>query len=421
MARTPFTPRRIIGTGMGFSLTRTLRLVVLALALVALAGAAPARAAALRSLTSETRAGEQLFRLTFDRPVRAGRAVDSIPDRHYYYLEFFDVDPGTNEQWNFPGAVFHVKRLHFPAQRALQVVFYTRGDANFNVSPGPAQVIEIRVRPFLPLGGRVAPGGTRKRVVIDPGHGGKPGDPEFHVGAATSRPVGGRTIYEKEITLQISQRLAALIRRAPNMEVLLTRTDDVYVSLPRRVEIAEQAGGDLFLSVHLNASDSRRKTARGFEIYYLSDGSRQVNRHLLALENEYAIDMDDESSGHEEIREILRSLAGDKLAERKAESRELCEAIAAEFKAAGPWTDSHRGVKSMPFRVLINYVMPTALVELGFLDHPSDAALLVRPEVQDEIAALLFNGINRYFAMMDPQFTPLRVDPARPPTSSPAR
>ncbi|MEN6625477.1 MAG: N-acetylmuramoyl-L-alanine amidase [Candidatus Sumerlaeia bacterium] len=372
---------------------------------------ARAGAASLKSLDWRAGSGNVTFQIELDAPC-SPRITNQALKNNYFYVDYYGLDgPAENAQWDIKGpGVFHVKRVYYPAQRVLRLVFYTKGDVHVAMG-GDQKYQQLQVTPvsYGKIGDRRS-GAARKRIVIDPGHGGRPGDAEWHMGAESSRPVGGRTIYEKDVTLAIGQRLAALISRTTNMEAVMTRTSDVYVSLPRRVEIAEQARGDLFVSIHLNATDTRRKTARGFEIYYLSDGSRVVNRHLLALENEWPVDMDDKTSSREDIREILRSLAGDKLAERQAQSARLAELVGDEFRSYGISRDEYRGVKSMPFRVLVQYTMPAVLAECYFLDNPQEAAQLVRPEVQDQIAALLFNGINRYVALSDPRFVPQLAD-----------
>ena len=246
--------------------------------------------------------------------------------------------------------------------------------------------------------------------MIDPGHGGtaRTAKVRFQEGARTSTPIGGKHYYEKDVALQISRRLKALVDKAPNMRGVMTRDEDVYVSLPDRIERANAAGGDVFVSLHLNGSGTRSKTARGFEIYYLSDGTKETNREMVAQENE-GVELDSVLSDGETLGELLRTLFNETLGLRQAESRELCEMISREFEQYGPSRRHHRGVKSAPFRVLMNFEMPSALLEIGFLDHPEEARLMIDPRVQQQIAILIFNALNRYFAIQDTEFRPTRV------------
>jgi N-acetylmuramoyl-L-alanine amidase len=250
-------------------------------------------------------------------------------------------------------------------------------------------------------------GTPRKMVVIDPGHGGY--EPGVAQGAQTSRRINGQHYHEKDVVLQIAQYLERYVKSAPNMDATMTRRSDTYVSLDRRIELANQAKGDLFISIHLNGTSSRSKTARGFEIFYLTNEDRAVNRQLVAMENDEKVELDTQDSSGETLRELLRLLANEKFPQVQAASRNLCTVINEEFCKAGPFQAHNRGVKSEAFRVLLNFNMPAALAECGFIDNDDEARLLIQPAVQQQIAALLFNGINRYFATVDPKFKPHMV------------
>lgn len=372
-----------------------------------------AEAALLTGFNAQQQDDRQVFELQFDSPPQL-KIHDEITAQHYYYVDFYGVDgPDKPAQWDYDAPwIFHVKRLYYPEARVLRMIFYARkgADPSLTIQSAGNGQYQLVARSFARLSGAgQAVGGSRKLVVIDPGHGGMPKDGQrFQVGARTSRPVNGRHYYEKELVLDIARHLKALIDQAPNLDSAMSRTGDYYVSLPERIDFANRVQGDLFLSIHLNGSSSRRKTARGFEIFYLSDGSKETHRQLEAMEN-MDIDIDENYSGQEAVREILRSLADDRFHERQSQSRELCQLIGEEFRRHGPFRQHYRGVKSAAFRVLMNFEMPAALVECGFLDHPDEAAELVEPGTQQRIAALLFNGINRYFAQEDPAFVPLRA------------
>ena len=355
------------------------------------------------------------FNLKFDRLPQFVENYDLF-EKHYFYLDCYGVaGPRDPVQWDLKSPlIFHVKRIFYPDSGVLRLVFYARPGVDVRVFTHPldASTHTVTFTPvrYLNLDRAASLAqGSRKSIVVDAGHGGKPGQGRSPGGGRTSRKIESRHYNEKTITLGIAKRLQRLIDRAPNMDCVMTRGDDRYVSLGRRVEIAGQSQGDLFVSIHTNATSKRRKTARGFEIYYLSVDSKNTNRHLLALENEYGEDMDENLASHEELRKILRSLADEKFRQRQRESRQLSIAIDDAFRREGPFRPYHRGVKSGAFRVLMNFHMPAVLAECGFLDHPSEARLLVQPAVQNKIAALLFNGINRYFAVTDPQFVPYRI------------
>jgi N-acetylmuramoyl-L-alanine amidase len=389
-------------------------LLVLALGL-ALPVGPTALAAGFRGLYFDPPRGAlEAYRVTFDGPAVL-RVHEDLVKNHYFYLDFFGVgDPGADKDWALGGAgVFHVKQIYYRAQQVLRVVFYCRSDAWFSVRTLADATHEVLVRPIRYVDLAAARGraleGSRKRVVLDPGHGGTPEQGQYHYGARASFLVGGRYVYEKELTLQIARRLQALIAATPNMDCVMTRDQDVYVSLDDRVARARAAHGDLFLSIHLNDSGpSDDHGGRGFEIYYLSDISKQADRALMALENE-GVDLDDKLSSQGSLRDLVKQLAGEAMGARREESRQLCEVIDQEFRRLGPFREHDRGVKSALFRVLMNFDMPSALAECGFLDNPTEGRMLMEPAVQERIAALLFDGVNRYFAMQDADFRPTRA------------
>ena len=202
----------------------------------------------------------------------------------------------------------------------------------------------------------------------------------------------------------IAQRMARLFENSSNVDVILSRKGDEFVSLDERIQLADEAQADLFVSIHMNATSAKKKTARGMEVYHLSDGRSATNRYLEDMENDRGLEMDQSITGGETLRSLLTALSNEQFSRRRAESMATCLVIDEVFRRNGPLRMRPQGVKSAAFRVLMNYNMPAVLVECGFLDHPSDAALLVQPGVQEAIATQLFNAINLYFSRTDPDF-----------------
>ena len=371
------------------------------------AGAAGA-GATLSSFDWTTPEGRIEFKLSFTAAPTL-RVTDELVSQHYFYLDFLNTSGPTEEaKWDPPSEwIRHVRRVYYPQQKVLRFVFYTSKDIRFETITRGERDFEVVVTPIVitPLAeaGRTGKG-SRKLVVIDPGHGGPP--EKKSTGAATTRKVNGKILYEKDLVLQIGHRLRGLIEKTPNLQATMTRTQDTYVSLEQRIDMANDAQGDMFVSIHMNGTNARAKTARGFEVYYLSDGTRETNRQLEALENDEAVYMDQDISTHEDIREILRGLFKDKLVEQTAESAELAGIIGNEFQRLGPFRQWDRGVKTAAFRVLMNVTMPSVLVECGFIDHPTEGPEMAKPDVQQKIAGLMFNAFNRYFAKDDAEFVP---------------
>ena len=360
-----------------------------------------------------TRDGIQVFMIRFDHPPTI-QATDQHVEMGYFYLDCFqEKGPAQQAEWPFKTPVItHVRRLYYAEQKVLRYIFYVPRGSNARIDKSMAdpQTCVVTISPMVAAAlGKIPAGGNnepRKMVVIDPGHGGWPTDPDVSAGAQTSRRFGSRRYYEKDIALGIGKSLEEYIKRSPNIEASMTRREDVYVSLEDRIKIANATHGDLFISIHLNATDRYTRSPRGFEIFFLSNEDRAVNHQIAAMENEEKIHLDQKDSSGDTLRELLRILANEKFPQIQAESRDLCTVINEEFRKSGPFRGYNRGVKSAAFRVLLNFNMPAALAECGFLDNTDDARVLIQPSGQKQIAALLFNGINRYFAIVDPKFKP---------------
>jgi len=217
--------------------------------------------------------------------------------------------------------------------------------------------------------------GSRLRVItIDAGHGGH--DP----GAS-----GRFGLKEKTVTLDVARRLADLLRR-DGFQVIMTRTDDRFISLPGRPAIANRGGADLFISVHANASRSR--SAAGFEAYYLSEATDDNARALEAAENA-ALPEEVGGSVSSGSEAILWDLL---YTEHRAESSELATHICRGMSGCSLVSRS-RGIKSARFAVLKGARMPSVLVEVGFISHPGEEAHLRMPEYRQRIAEGIRRGV----------------------------
>jgi N-acetylmuramoyl-L-alanine amidase len=214
------------------------------------------------------------------------------------------------------------------------------------------------------------------RVVLDPGHGGHD--------AGTHGPSG---LTEKELVLDISQRLAALLQDRLGSEVVLTRTDDTYVPLEGRTRIANEAKADLFLSIHANSSPV--KSVTGVETYYLNFTTSRSALDLAARENAPA------ESSIFDLKDVLEKIA---LRDKIDESREFASRLQTSlFSLAKTSTPAkNRGIKKAPFVVLIGAQMPSVLAEIGFLTNANDEALMRKTEHRQKIAEALYKGIAAY-------------------------
>ena len=215
------------------------------------------------------------------------------------------------------------------------------------------------------------------RIVIDPGHGG------HDVG--TTGPEGLR---EKDLVLDVSKRLGALIEERLASEVVFTRNDDTFIPLERRTEIANQAKADLFLSIHANSSPLR--TAAGVETYYLNFTTSKAALEVAAREN----------AGSQktifELQDLLQQIA---LKNKVEESREFATRIQSSLYSVSAKNNSRskdRGIKKAPFVVLIGATMPSVLAEVGFLSNSRDESTMRRPEYRQRLAEALYKGLSAY-------------------------
>ena len=259
-----------------------------------------------------------------------------------------------------------------------------------------------------------------KTVVIDPGHGG-------HDAGCVSQD---RKTYEKNLTLDISRRLAGKIREAfPDVKVIMTRNEDKYVTLNGRADIANNAGADLFISIHINAQD-KGTSANGYSIHCLGQSAKEgndlfsKNLELCKRENSVILLEDDYQTKYQGFDPtdpqsyIFFSLMQNA---HLGHSLLFAEDVAQAMKG-GPIVRS-RGVSQDPFWVLWRTAMPSVLVEVGFISNPSDLKVMNSAEGRDKIAANLLEAFSvfkkRYDGTTDLSTVP---GPASQPesTSEPA-
>lgn len=207
-----------------------------------------------------------------------------------------------------------------------------------------------------------------RHIIVDAGHGG------HDTGA-----IGPRGVREKDVTLAMAKRLAATLR-SQGFVVTLTRTDDRYLKLEERTAIANLARGDLFVSLHTNATPRRDRS--GVETYFLNVTDDRYARRLAARENG-TMELEE---APKDVQRILTDL--DSKASAGA-SRTLARLVQKEITARtrqsqGPVRD--RGVKSALFYVLLGARMPAVLVETAFISNRAEEQRLASPAYQQLVA-----------------------------------
>jgi N-acetylmuramoyl-L-alanine amidase len=338
------------------------------------------------------------------------------PERIYFDLHDTGLSPGLDgKAMDVGDASLTRVRVAQPVAGVTRIVLDTRDGSNFSVSMesnpyrlvvelrgsekssvasrfapnrptaiASASVSPVKTAPVAalttkvadqPMPAKIFPARTGKlRIVLDAGHGG------WDLGT-----VGREGLLEKDLVLDVTQRLGKLLQSRLGLEVMFTRTDDTYLPLEQRADIANQAQADLFVSVHANYSSSA--TARGVETYYTNlfsaPGSREVERH------------DDGTSA--KLTPVSLSAGG--LHEKVEDSRRLAasvqRALYATLSATSP-DIRNRGIKDSAFAVLTGTTMPAILTEISFVSSPADEHNLQSATYRQQIAEALYQGIARY-------------------------
>ncbi len=217
-------------------------------------------------------------------------------------------------------------------------------------------------------------------IVIDAGHGGE------HDGA-----IGRNGLREKEVTLDIALRLEKLLLNGKKIKPVLTRRDDVTVGLEDRAKMANDANGDLFVSIHANSSEE--KNASGSETYFLAAAKSDEARITELLENsDFDIQLPDTPrKGKEELDFIIMDLLQ---TEYLSQSQQLAEVVQDEMKKN--LNIRSRGINQAGFRVLNHVRMPSVLVEVAFISNRIEERLLGQGDFRQLAAESIFAGLMRF-------------------------
>jgi N-acetylmuramoyl-L-alanine amidase/putative methionine-R-sulfoxide reductase with GAF domain len=329
----------------------------------------------------------------------------SGPDRIYFDLHDTSLAPEFEGKTIEVGDSLLAKvRIAQPVAGLTRVVLETRGNSNFSVSlePNPYRlVVQVRklgantkaqvnlfpgeaepeklaivvpppTREDLQLRARV----PKMRIVVDAGHGG------WDLGT-----VGRRGLLEKDLVLEIAQRLGKLLESRLGADVILTRNDDNYIPLDERAGMANQAQADLFISVHANYSDLL--SARGVETYYTNVFSAPSAKDLETRNPDRGKNT------------TAATLSATDLHEKIEQSRRLAASVQRSLygilSAQNPGLRD-RGVKEASYVVLTETAMPGILAEVSFVSSPTDEQKLRSDGYREQIAEALYKGIARYAA-----------------------
>jgi len=279
----------------------------------------------------------------------------------------------------------------FPLEDPYRIIIDITGDNNKAAEPqgSPekpaetsdhiAQLVEAApTEPQLKLHIPAAPKeGSKRRIVLDPGHGGK--DP----GA-----IGPSGLMEKHVVLALAKALGKRIEDDLGWEIVYTRKDDTYLPLEERTAIANEAGADLFVSLHANANTN--EAAHGIETYYLNFSKNEQAAAVAARENGTSLKQVGDLElilfdlmAHSKINESSR-LAGEI-------QRSLIAGLGGSFAQI-----RDLGVRQGPFYVLLGATMPSVLVESAFISNKVEESRLTDRRYQDLTADAILRGVRNY-------------------------
>ena len=389
-----------MGTGISFlPLRSTVLIVSLSIGLSIGLGSTPATSADLRILervhytsvegytrvviTLSGKTDHRIFTLPADRSSRRPPRI---------VIDFPLADLGPRAPRSLPihdGLLKQVRTGQFNPTTARVVLDVERLDEHHAFALYAPYRLVIDIRGKGPKGVKPVPNSAqsaqsaqpapRLKIMLDPGHGGK--DP----GA-----LGEGQAREKNVVLALSKRLARKLEANLPVDVLFTRQRDIFIPLEERTARANAAGADLFISVHVNASDN--PLARGIETYYLNNSNDRATVRLAALENglQHIASTAPQQAGLSYILSDL--IQTGKEEESIALANHLQNALVRRAKKRNP-SIRNIGVKKGPFYVLVGAHMPCVLVEAGFITHKAERRLLLSKTYQDDLAEGLYRGI----------------------------
>jgi len=215
-----------------------------------------------------------------------------------------------------------------------------------------------------------------RRIVVDPGHGGK--DP----GAV------GFGLKEKDIVLNVAKKIKKILEEKNGYEVLLTRDSDVSLALEERTAIANTKEADLFLSIHVNAHPE--ETIRGVETFYLNLATHTEAMRVAALENATS------THNMSEMQDILSELMQNEKINESSQLAEFVQLNMVDGLKKQNFRVKDLGVKQAPFYVLIGAEMPAILAEISFITNPEEAKLMKSEKYLQALAEQIVAGVLSY-------------------------
>ncbi len=218
-----------------------------------------------------------------------------------------------------------------------------------------------------------------KTIVIDPGHGGK------DCGA-----MGVDKVCEKKIVLNIGKYLRDELK-GRGYKTYMTRDKDVFIGLRQRTNLANNKNADLFISIHANAIPENKAKFEGVESYFLSTARSERAKKVAALENKD----DTEGMNYFSKQSFLNTLNTQRIVASNRLAIDVQYGMLQSLRSKYKVVDG--GVREGPFWVLVGAVMPSVLLEVGYITHPNEGKRLNQTAFQKNIAKGIADGVDGYF------------------------
>ncbi|RDU63855.1 MULTISPECIES: N-acetylmuramoyl-L-alanine amidase [Helicobacter] len=218
-----------------------------------------------------------------------------------------------------------------------------------------------------------------KTIVIDPGHGGK------DCGA-----MGVDRVCEKKIVLNIGKYLRDELKKR-GYKTYMTRDKDVFIGLRQRTNFANNKNADLFISIHANAISENKAKFEGVESYFLSTARSERAKKVAALENKD----DTEGMNYFSKQSFLNTLNTQRIVASNRLAIDIQYGMLQSLRPKYATLDG--GVREGPFWVLVGAIMPSVLLEVGYITHPKEGKRLNQTAFQKTIAKGIADGVDGYF------------------------
>ncbi len=221
-----------------------------------------------------------------------------------------------------------------------------------------------------------------RTIVIDAGHGGK------DAGA-----IGYKGRMEKHLVLDVALELGKMLKQRGH-KVYYTRTKDEFINLRDRTKVANDKNADLFISLHANAApnEAKKLSMKGLETFFLSPDRSERSKNVAALENQSDIEEMDFYSKET----FLNVLNREKIVLSNKAAIDVQSHMLKNVRKKYDVDDG--GVREAPFWVLVGALMPSVLVELGYITNPDESDKMFNPHYQKLLVEGMSDGVERYFS-----------------------